>query len=411
MKYLLTLIAFCWPLQAFSNSTTVNCGSMYVVQPGDSLSGIARAVNGSFDAWKQIYDSNRRVIGSDPNLLETGTTLVIPCTAASQPNNIRCTAYHRVQRGDTLSSIAAARLGAPTDFQRIVDVNRRKINNPDLLQIGTELNIPPCRKANSDSNPVTSPKKVPVRLSIITGDNYAPFVGSKLPQGGYSTELVTRALLGNNGLFDFRIDTNRTWANHLRQKLNQGGESGRYDLAFPWFRPGNCNANNLGEESLFRCRELLFSEPLHEVLVTYHTHPQLTDRIKAESDMRGLRICRPKGYFTHDLEAMGLAPDTYTRVAPDEPNDCFFQLIAGTVDVATVNARTAHRVITQHCIQDKVAALPFRTLQTLHVVGRKSNPSTAENLQRINAGLAALEQSGEILEVESRHSPQTRDGC
>lgn len=411
MKYLLPLIIFCWPLQSFSKTASVSCGSMYMVQPGDSLSGIARSVNGSFDAWRLIYDSNRRVIGSDPNLLETGTSLVIPCTSASKPNTVRCTAYHRVQRGDTLSSIAAARLGAPTDFQRIVDVNRRKINNPDLLQIGTELNIPPCRKAISSTSPLATSKKAPVQLSIITGDNYAPFVGSKLPDGGYSSELVTRALLSNNGKFDFRIDTNRTWANHLRQKLNRGGENNRYDLAFPWFRPGNCDANNLGEESLFRCSELLFSEPLHEVLVTYHTHPQLTDRIQTERDMRGLRICRPKGYFTHDLEAMGLAPDTYVRVAPDEPNDCFFQLIAGTVDVATVNARTAHRVITQHCIQEKVAALPFHSLETLHVVGRKSNPATADYLRRVNAGLAALEQSGEILEVESRHSPQSRDGC
>jgi hypothetical protein len=53
----------------------------YVVQPGDTLSGIAAAlaVRGG---WRTLYAANRRVIGPDPALIRVGTVLGIPHPAA-----------------------------------------------------------------------------------------------------------------------------------------------------------------------------------------------------------------------------------------------------------------------------------------------------------------------------------------
>ena len=50
----------------------------YVVQPGDSLEGIAGQVYG--DAWNRyrIYADNREAIGPDPNRLEPGLELTLP---------------------------------------------------------------------------------------------------------------------------------------------------------------------------------------------------------------------------------------------------------------------------------------------------------------------------------------------
>src|SRR6266481_8766523 len=49
----------------------------YVVQPGDPLSGIAArfAVRGG---WPALYAANRKAIGPDPNLIHSGTVLVLP---------------------------------------------------------------------------------------------------------------------------------------------------------------------------------------------------------------------------------------------------------------------------------------------------------------------------------------------
>ena len=46
--------------------------SKYVVKAGDTLSGIA-AKNGT--TWREIYNANKGVIGSDPSLIRPGQTL------------------------------------------------------------------------------------------------------------------------------------------------------------------------------------------------------------------------------------------------------------------------------------------------------------------------------------------------
>ena len=48
----------------------------YVVKRGDSLSKIARRFG--YRSWRPIYDANRSVIGSNPNLIFPGQRLVLP---------------------------------------------------------------------------------------------------------------------------------------------------------------------------------------------------------------------------------------------------------------------------------------------------------------------------------------------
>jgi LysM repeat protein len=67
---------------AFVKAT--NPAVRYVVQPGDTLSGIAAAlaVRGG---WPALYAANRHVIGPDPNTIHPGTVLIVarPATPAS----------------------------------------------------------------------------------------------------------------------------------------------------------------------------------------------------------------------------------------------------------------------------------------------------------------------------------------
>ncbi|MEU8527849.1 MULTISPECIES: transglycosylase family protein [Streptomyces] len=55
-------------------------GRVHTVQPGDTLSSIARrfAIKGG---WKALYEANRKEIGADPNRLRTGTMLLISIPA------------------------------------------------------------------------------------------------------------------------------------------------------------------------------------------------------------------------------------------------------------------------------------------------------------------------------------------
>jgi len=105
----------------------------YVVQPGDTLSGIAArlAVRGG---WPALYAANRSRIGPDPDVIRPGTVLVLPGRKA-------LTRY-TVADGDTLSAIAAA-LAVRGGWPALYAANRRVIGrDPGLIRPGTVLAIP-----------------------------------------------------------------------------------------------------------------------------------------------------------------------------------------------------------------------------------------------------------------------------
>ena len=49
----------------------------YVVQPGDSLSKIAKEKYGDMMRWPEIFEANKELL-KDPNLIQVGQKLVIP---------------------------------------------------------------------------------------------------------------------------------------------------------------------------------------------------------------------------------------------------------------------------------------------------------------------------------------------
>ncbi len=50
----------------------------YVVVKGDSLSKIAKREYGDAQQWRRIYDANRDIIGSNPDLIHPGQALRLP---------------------------------------------------------------------------------------------------------------------------------------------------------------------------------------------------------------------------------------------------------------------------------------------------------------------------------------------
>jgi nucleoid-associated protein YgaU len=118
----------------------------YVVQPGDTLSGIAArfAVRGG---WPALYAANWPRIGPDPNVIHPGIVLALP----GQIGPLRYTAV----AGDTLSGIAAA-LAVRGGWPALYAANRRAVGpDPNAIRPGTVLTIPhqaapsPARQARA----------------------------------------------------------------------------------------------------------------------------------------------------------------------------------------------------------------------------------------------------------------------
>ena len=66
---------------AAASVKATNPGARYVLQPGDTLSGIAAALAVP-GGWRALYAANRRVIGPDPNAIRPGTMLTVSRPAA-----------------------------------------------------------------------------------------------------------------------------------------------------------------------------------------------------------------------------------------------------------------------------------------------------------------------------------------
>lgn len=53
-------------------------GDKYTVKSGDSLSKIAKAHYGDAMKWKQVYEANKALIGSNPDMIQPGQELTLP---------------------------------------------------------------------------------------------------------------------------------------------------------------------------------------------------------------------------------------------------------------------------------------------------------------------------------------------
>lgn len=96
----------------------------YVIQPGDTLSGIAQ----KYGTTTQILAELNGI--SNPDLIYSGTTLRVPENSSSAK-------YYQVQPGDTLSEIAA-KFGTTTGALAALN----GISNPNLIYAGTTIQIP-----------------------------------------------------------------------------------------------------------------------------------------------------------------------------------------------------------------------------------------------------------------------------
>ncbi|MGH3215310.1 MAG: LysM peptidoglycan-binding domain-containing protein [Trebonia sp.] len=115
----------------------------YVVRPGDTLSGIAAALDVR-GGWQALYETDRPVIGADPDVIHPGTVLVLP--GRTTP------ARYTIQAGDSLSVIAAM-LGVRGGWPALYAANRKVIGpDPDVIHPGTVLVL-----SGRPGRPVTAP--------------------------------------------------------------------------------------------------------------------------------------------------------------------------------------------------------------------------------------------------------------
>jgi len=125
--------------------------AVITVTNGDSAWSLAEQHLGDGMRWRELWEANRSVVQpdgrtwADPQVIRPGWELRLP-TGTSAPST---NGHHVVERGDTLSAIAADELGDPNRYPEIFDLNvgdlqpdGRRLEDPNLILPGWELDIP-----------------------------------------------------------------------------------------------------------------------------------------------------------------------------------------------------------------------------------------------------------------------------
>ncbi len=158
----------------------------------------------------------------------------------------------------------------------------------------------------------------------------------------------------------------------------------------------------------WRCENLYFPEPMFEILALLFTSKDRPIAFNSEKDMECKTLCRPKGYFTHNLEGNGrlwLTKGLVKLVQPITMADCFEMLEDGEIDAVAINEFTGRTAMKELKLEDKVdvdQSRPF-SIEGLHVVVCKSHPPAEEMLGLINAGLTGLKDSGDYQKIIDSH--------
>lgn len=111
--------------QTYEQLSVQPSGTTYVVQAGDTLSGIASMYGTTYQHLAEINGI------TNPNLINVGQEIRIDGTAPTPS-----TEYYTIQPGDTLSGIAST---YGTTWQWLAEING--IDTPDLIHPGTTIRV------------------------------------------------------------------------------------------------------------------------------------------------------------------------------------------------------------------------------------------------------------------------------
>lgn len=372
-KFILCLSLILVFFNQVASAENLDCTQNYKVVKGDSLSIIAQRAYGSGAKYSMIYYANLDLLVNGPSTIHAGQELRIPCLSASVAVS--------AQTEDTRAANASS---TTTESSSITAASETSNNS-----------IAPAKASTTPASETPPAKPEPkIEIQLLTAGDYQPFTDQSLPNGGLITELVETAL--KNQDISYKLTWINDWSAHLDPLIKEK----KYDMGFPWLNPGCPNVEH------FRC-QFLFSTPIFQMLEVLFTRNEAPLKFEKDEDMVGHTLCRPSGYFTHDLERPGrewLKKNLIKLEQPQSVKECFDLLMAGKVDAVAMNDFTGRETVAKMGLQDKVAPLPRElSVEGLHLLVHKTHPRATIVLNYVNKGLKAIQDSGEYDAIMDKH--------
>lgn len=328
-------------------------------------------------------------------------TSALAAPLAAQAQEKLCGDSYVIKPGDTLSGLAERVFGDQARFLNFYNDPRNEATlgkNPNQINVGAQVYLPPCDDdvtplpaAATGADKPAAADLFALPIDIVTGSPYAPFTDEGMEDGGMLTRVVRDAFAHSGSTQEVQIDFINDWGAMLETLLPKA----KYNFSFPWFKP-DCDAPGpKSENTKIRC-ELLWSDPVFSVIVGYYAPVGIANPPQSIEEMKGMRLCRPEGYFTFDLDQAGLiAGETIELVQPVAVRDCFTALENGEVDFVSLNRFTAEKAIAKAGLTGLVKPLSsVVSSMDLHLVAHPYDGDAVRYMQTFNKGLREIKRSG-----------------
>lgn len=214
---------------------------------------------------------------------------------------------------------------------------------------------------------------------LATGD-YAPLVGSKLPENGVTAAIVRAAMQANRmeAEFDFL-----PWKRGYIET-----EAGRYIATFPYLRTAEREASFIYSDEIYRDHFDIFV---------------LADMAK-QANWKERTLCIPRGYDQTQI-AQFIALNSLRIETPADIESCFMMLKAQRVSGVWVSELVAAQAIRQVFAAEGVVVSA-----KLHLVGdvgyyliaSRGSAKSAPWIAQFNAGLKKIRSNGSYQRIVSR---------
>ncbi len=226
-------------------------------------------------------------------------------------------------------------------------------------------------------------------LDLVTGNDFAPFTGETLPQGGMLTEVVLGAFKAVGLSYEVRF---MPW-----KRGYDGVVAGKYLGSFPYVRTPE------------RESEVLYSDPLMEVRQLVYLSARTPMEFHTPRDFKGRSVCAPVGYaLPTELTAM-IATGDLVRESPADLPACVRMVATDRVDAFIIDEFTGQAAVANVVAERdiRVSDQPYARVGQ-HLVLSRANPEAPAVMAAFNSGLKKLKESGAFDEIVKRHLGHTR---
>ena len=221
-------------------------------------------------------------------------------------------------------------------------------------------------------------------VTVLTGDDYAPFSDSKLPEGGMATEVVRTAFERMGEPMEILF---RPWERGMVET-----KAGKYLATFPWSYNDERNKDFAYSESLYSFNQYFFTK----------AGSDMTDL--EDATLQGKKVCLAISYTTSGLDDW-VERGVIELVRPPEMPACFRMLQAGRVDLIRLNDVIAEATIQSEGLdRSNFTFIDTPVRETVQrVMFSRVHPRTKDLLPAFDATLNEMKADGTIEKIMAKH--------